>query len=1070
MATCAFCGLEGDGRFCAGCGARLSPVCGTCGAALSSDARFCPACGAQVAAGSASTLAAGFSGLHLGSDERHRILSDVHGEHRLVTAVFADMTSSVERTAELAPEEAAHLVSGLLEAMVDVLVRYGGRIDRFLGDGLLAVFGIPDAHEDDPIRAVRASLELRDRAEELRIGVTVGINTGTVYFGPVGSNLHEELTIMGPVVNLAARLQAKATDGQVLVGEGTYGQVRGAFDLTAVPLDIKGIDGPVTAYAAERILDRLEKVRGIEGLRAAMIGRDIELDRLRMAMSQPGGAIAIVGEAGIGKSRLVSEFHRALEGDGGVWLEGRCVELTRGVAYGPVRDLLERHAGDLDGLRHSVAGAIASGRLPPDWASDLGPFLFDLLGEHDPAVATMDGNQRAQLTATAVVEYLAAMAGDSPAVVFIDDLHWGDDRTVDLLTGPWPEALKLVVAARPDPDSPASRLLERMGQRMGTIALSPLSEADSRALVRRLLHIDGLPESVDALILRTAEGNPFFVEELIRSFIQRGLVVEDHGTWTATAEIANIDIPDSVQAVVMSRVDRLDRRVRRCAQVASVLGRSFTRDLLESMVGGDVGPDLSVLNSAGLIDEERAGEYSFLHALTHQGIMETLLPSRRAELHEEAGVVFERAAPDAHDQLAHHFGRSRDHSKAVKYLTLAARDAADAYLTDTCAAYLEQGITRVDDLPADDRPAALSRLLAIRGELAERSLRHANARADLQAALELIEHPPLETARLHRLLGLTYRQEDRFDDAHAAYDAAERALDDAPDPTSTLVRRAWIEIQKERSYALYFGGRGRELPAHNTMVEPAIEEHGTPIQKMDQLLSRTLAAFPAERFALSDATIELAARALHIADEHGNLAQRAESRFVNGFALLWGDRMEQAERLLSRAVADSDRIGDVMLHNRALAYHAICLRRLARVEETAATALAARELAGSVDDSYYAGHAEANLAWVAWRTGDFDAARRHGEAAYASWGPLVRGDAEGLNVEFAFLAAWPMLAISLDEEGEARRHLEYLRVPWERTMPPDLDRAIDLALAETGPAMERHAREALTRAAHHRLA
>jgi tetratricopeptide (TPR) repeat protein len=427
-------------------------------------------------------------------------------------------------------------------------------------------------------------------------------------------------------------------------------------------------------------------------------------------------------------------------------------------------------------------------------------------------------------------------------------------------------------------------------------------------------------------------------------------------------------------------------------------------------------------------------------------------------------------APRAHDQLAYQFGHSRNHVKAVRYLILAATDATNAYLTDTTSAYLEQALDRVDDLPEEDRPAALSRVLAIRGELAERSLRHHDARNDLRAALAMVEHAPLEAARLHRLIGLTYRQEDRFDDAHAAYDAAEATLEVSAERASTPYRRAWIEIQKERSYALYFGGRGRELPEHNTMVEPVIEEHGTPIQKMDHLLSRTLAAFPAERFALSDTTIELAARALHIADEHGNLAQRAESRFVNGFALLWGDRMEQAERLLSRAVADSDRIGDVMLHNRASAYHAVCLRRLTRVEETAAAALAARELAGSVDDSYYAGHAEANLAWVAWRTGDFDAARRHGEAAYESWGPLARGDHEGLNVEFSFLAAWPMIAVALETKEDVRRHLQYLRVPWERTMPSDLDREIDCALAETGKALEHHARRSLELARLHHLA
>jgi class 3 adenylate cyclase len=324
-------------------------------------------------------------------------MSNLRGEERLVTVVFADLTESVRRTSELSPEEATELVNPLLEAMVELMVRHGGRIDRFLGDGVLAVFGVPATHEDDPIRAVRAAIALRERAHSLDLSVSAGINTGRVYFGPVGSSLHEELTVMGPTVNLAARLQSAAGGDVVLVGEATEAHVRNAFHLARVTLMVKGLDEPVTGYRAESVVDHPDKVRGIEGLRAGLVGRDTELGILHRSLDGGGQTIFVVGEAGLGKTRLVSELNTLVAARGGNWLEGRCLELTSHVPYAPFIDLLHRHlrTSGSDTLEGALTQSVRAGSLDEERVTQISPYLRELLGHRngenladmDPATA-----------------------------------------------------------------------------------------------------------------------------------------------------------------------------------------------------------------------------------------------------------------------------------------------------------------------------------------------------------------------------------------------------------------------------------------------------------------------------------------------------------------------------------------------------------------------------------------------------------------------------------------------------------------------------------------------------------
>lgn len=875
---------------------------------------------------------------------------------------------------------------------------------------------------------------------------------------------------MGAAVNLAARLQSAAREGQILIGPATRSHVHQAFDLEPVILEVKGVEEPVDAYLAERLLDHPAKVRGIEGLKAEMVGRRKELAALATAAQEAGGRfVALVGEAGTGKSRLAGEFQRKFESEGGRWLEGRCQELTLQTGYGPIREILRRslqtpespksHTGR---LRESVERLTAMGRLSSDWMDDVAPFLCVLADDSytDPRIEQANPAQRKAMTATAIFDYLVAVSEGQPTVVFLDDLQWADQLTADLLLGLMPRLeaspVLLLGSYRPDPGSPAESFAARASAdgslSFEVLPVQALRQEEAREMVESLLGMKTLPGPLEGLLLHRAEGNPLFLEELIRSLIQKGTLQRTRDGWTLTGEISEMEVPDTLQALVLSRVDRFDLPVRRCAQVASVLGRSFRQSLVETLVGCDLGEELDVLVEAGILRPERTHPdrtFVFGHRITLEAVYETLLPSRRSTLHELVARTLEARSPLELETLAHHYDRSRNHTKAVEYLLAAGEKAMEAFLTDAALAHIDRGLERARELDTEtDRQEWTARFRARRGEMLERMGRHGEARSELFRSLALGRHDTLEASRLHRLAGQTLRLEGAYEEAHAAYDRAEAALDSSPQRMSTPFHRAWIEVQKERAFALYFGGRARDLPEHNARTGPIVDRYGSGPQQVDRLIGGLLSNFRQHRFMIPHRVVVQARKAVEMATATSDLGRMAEVRFVLGFALLWADQVEESEAWMSRALNDARRIGDAVLENRAVSYHATCLRRLQRLEDAVVASTSALATAQALGDRHYEGHALANLCWGKWRGGDSDEAGRLGRDAYGAWGSRDDEGGRGLETEFAFLAVWPMVAMALEDSNlpEARSHLAYLQAPWERAMRPDLLEAVARAV------------------------
>jgi class 3 adenylate cyclase/tetratricopeptide (TPR) repeat protein len=988
------------------------------------------------------------------------VMSTLRGEERLVTVVFADLTESVRRTSDLSPEEATALVNPLLEAMVELMVRHGGRIDRFLGDGVLAVFGVPEAHEDDPIRAVRAAVELRERAASLGLAITAGVNTGRVYFGPVGSSLHEELTVMGPTVNLAARLQSAAGADQILVGESTRGHVESSFHLERLTLTIKGIAKPVAAYSAEYLVDHPDKVRGLRELRAELVGRDDAVELLVNALGEVRGSFALIGPAGVGKSRLAAELNRHAAEEGTAWLEGRCLELTRHLPFGPFVDLFRRCFGTKATARTligSLDDLVSAGALDPERVDEMKPFLTALLGEElgderDLRVRESSPDNRRRLTIQALVDYLVHTARRQPTVVFIDDMHWADDASIEAVDeirrAAKEVSLMLVLAFRPDADgfSPDLASLEELA----TIRLTELTPQESRVLISRLLEIDGIPPALEETIVANAGGNPFYVEEILRTLIQRGALVQQAGKWVATSSLGEVTVPESVEGLLMSRFDRLGPGVKHTARLASVLDGEFDDELIAALAGPEAGAELPGLVEAGLTAVQRAGptpHYAFLHALTRQAIYSSLLPSQRTELHGKVAATLERLQPEDLDRLAHHYQHSAEDEKAVEYSLAAAEQAMASYANDIASLHLENGLERIPHLAEEGQRRWRASYRTRRGQLLERQAEHTLARSELLAALADLADAPREEANIWRLIGQTHRLEGGFDEAHHSYDKAELALDRTLDRGSVAAHRAWIEIQQERSHALYFGGRGRELPDHNASVAPIVQKYGTVAQQVDLARAVAMDEFIRNRFALDSGTVDRVRPTLELARTGADPGRIAETTFVLGFTLLWADEVEEAAEVLDRAIREATRVGDMIHENRARSYHAIALRRSGRVDEAEEAALASLELTTALDDSYYQGHAQATLSWVGWRRAD-GTCRTRAEGAYDAWGP--EGGTAGFSTEFVWMASLPLAAEAhRDGDGaEAVSQLRHLLVPWERPLPAELRQAVDQAMSD----------------------
>ena len=717
-------------KFCISCGNPVTSSCSQCGAELPSEARFCPSCGHQLAPAVADPARARLEQYIprqlLAKLESSRTSGGLQGERRVVTMLFCDVTGSTAAAENLDPEEWAEIMNGAFEHLIAPVYRYEGTLARLMGDAILAFFGAPIAHEDDPRRAVMAGLDIvraigpyRQEVQQARgvdFDIRVGINTGLVVVGEVGSDLRVEYTALGDAINVAARMEQTAERGTVQISADTHHLVTPYFEFEDLgPIDVKGKREPVEVFRVIGPRAQPARERGIEGLDSPMVGRDKELETLQRLVSElelgSGQIVSVIGDAGLGKSRIITEMRQKAAALN--WLEGRSRSFETATPYSPFIDLFSAYFNlkpdETDETKYHNIKAKLAGSIAQE-ATLNAPFIAIMLGvavpqEDDHLVRYLQPPQVRERIFGAVHQLLAARAAIGPTVLVFEDLHWSDPTSLELLETllPLTHGLPLMIVAvlRPVKQEPAWRFHEVAERdhsgRYTSIALEPLDEQDSRTLVGNLLEIEDLPDQVRTLILNKAEGNPFFVEEVIRSLLDANLVVRENSHWRATAEISSIALPDTLTGLITARLDRLSEDSRQVAQTASVIGREFGLSTLTEIYQALANLDESIvdLQRRELIREKSPVpdlSYMYKHVLTQEAAYSSLLLARRRELHFLVAQCLERNSPEQVHEIARHFLGAREQGRAVPYLVEAGAQGARAYATSEAVGYYRQAL------------------------------------------------------------------------------------------------------------------------------------------------------------------------------------------------------------------------------------------------------------------------------------------------------------------------------------------------------------------------------------------
>ena len=735
---CTECGLENraTSRFCEECGTRLEHLCPSCGATVSLDRRFCGKCGWALAPPSApmpsSVAPQAYTPTHLAE----KILTSrnaIEGERKHVTVLFADLRGSLELLGDRDPEEARHLLDPILDRMMAAVHHYEGTVNQVLGDGIMALFGAPLAHEDHAVRACHAALDMqasvRELAERLRpslgveIRIRVGLHSGEVVVRSIGSDLRMDYTAVGLTTHLASRMEQLAQPGATLLTSATA-RLAGSFvQVRALGLQsIKGLTMPIETYelvGPGPWRTRLQASRARAHTR--FVGRAAELEALQRAAARAGEGrghlAAVVGEPGVGKSRLVAEFVSTQLGETWRTLATGTIAYGGAATYHPVEDLLRGYFGLADDdpaqARATVTATVVA--LDPGLTTIVNPLLA-LLGipVDDPAWDELDASQRRLHTLEAFARLLMQHCRSQNLCLLIEDVHWIDaetqallDRIVDCL----PRSRMLVVVTyRPEYQHRWSNRTYYM-----QLPVNPLPSAVAEELLDELLGPDADLGPVKSLLIERTEGNPFFIEECVFDLEEKGVLVGKRGAYSLARPAHRLDVPPTIQTVLAARIDRLAPDEKRLLQSAAVIGNHVPHALLETV--SELGPSelascLARLQAGEFLYELGlfpAVEYTFKHALTLDVAYGSLVSERRRALDSSIVDALERLYPDASwdyaERLAHHAFRGEIWDKAVVYAREAGEKASARSAHRAATTYFEQALAALTHLP-ESRAAA----------------------------------------------------------------------------------------------------------------------------------------------------------------------------------------------------------------------------------------------------------------------------------------------------------------------------------------------------------------------------
>ncbi len=795
-----------------------------------------------------------------------------HGERRLITLLFADLSGFTALSAKLDPEDVREVANVCFSFLNTAITARGGTVHKYEGDLVIALFGYPAAHEDDPERAIQASLEMFDlldsinRAVTLRLklkthlGLHIGISCGTVVVGEVGTPEKREHTVMGDTVNLASRLKDAAQRGEILVSEPVYRSTRYRFYYTEEePVSAKGMEHPVRVFRPGGEKQTPDPKRGIPGLVSPLVGRDRELGLLQGLVWQlaegKGSATFVLGDAGLGKSRLLEELRKSLPGLAPTvtWLEGRCLSHGETLAYWPFLQMLREAFGiadqdSLDAVKGKLSGKVRD-LFPESWGEIL-PFLGYLFAvrfseEIDERGKYLDPQGLKVQIFLSVRKTFAALARERPLLLVVEDYHWIDAVSLEfleyLLDAPERLPLACLCLSRVEKDKAGHRTRERLKKKLARdyseIPLKPLDAGEGNQLFQNLLQIPGIPKGFKDRILARAEGNPFFLEEILRSLIDAGTLVFSGGVWDLAKGGTSLEVPATVQAVIASRLDRLEPEVREVLQTAAVIGRSFQVPLLEHLWGRD--PMLAMLYLAdleehGFIREAKRDpewEFAFCHPLLHEVAYSSLLKTARRRLHCRTGEAIEALYPDRLEDfcelVASQYAEGDDPEKAVEWLRKAGQKAAARYANDEAIACYRRAAALLEG-ELDGRDGDIC---AVHEELGGIYALKGDYESAIGSYLDMERHAQDEVlrARAGRKVAYARQNQGRYDEALGILEEVIGALN-GDSPEARLERAElyicrggvhWVKGEMDR--ALEEGRKGLEIALALPEEDPKVK-------------------------------------------------------------------------------------------------------------------------------------------------------------------------------------------------------------------------------------------------------
>jgi len=733
--SCPRCGHvnEAGAKFCEECAAPLARVCARCGRQLSATAKFCPECAHPT--GAAPTPEPRFASPETYTPKHlaERILTSkaaLEGERKQVTILFADLKGSMELLADRDPEEARKILDPVLERMIEAVHRYEGTVNQVMGDGIMALFGAPIAHEDHAVRACYAALRMQAsvrafeaqllRSQGVSIQIRVGMNSGEVVVRSIGSDLHMDYTAVGQSTHLAARMEQIARPGAILVTGDTLKLAEGYVDVSPLGLvPVKGVADPVEVFEVTGAGVVHSRMQALATRRLSrFVGRDSEIEHLRRALQQAGHGrgqlVAVIGEPGIGKSRLYYEFTRSHHVRDWLTLESGSVSYGKATPYLPVVDLLKAYfkiedRDDQRQVREKITGKLLTldRALEPSVPALLA--LFDVAFD-DPEWHASDPRHRRQRTIDAVKRLLLTESRVQPLIVVFEDLHWMDSESeafLDAFFESLPTA-RILVLVNYRPEHPHT-----WGRKSfyAQLRIDPLASASAEELLQALLGPDPELDALRRMLIDKTEGNPFFLEESVRALVETKALVGERGDYRLARAVQTLQIPATAQAVLAARIDRLSPEHKRLLQAASVIGKDVPFAVLRAIADQDddaLRVALAELQATEFLYETRLFpdvEYTFKHALTHEVTYGSLLQDRRKALHARIVTAIEDIYRDRLGEhvelLAHHAVKGEVRDKAVVYVREAGTKAFVRSAYADAVNHFKGALELVAKLPAD---------------------------------------------------------------------------------------------------------------------------------------------------------------------------------------------------------------------------------------------------------------------------------------------------------------------------------------------------------------------------------